>query len=213
MAKRSRGIYKRGKIWWFMYSNLDGVMVYESSKSQNYKDAVDILHKRKADIQAGKHIEVKKIGNHNFAELTEQYKAWAERQRCYKSKIFLINQLNDKFGKLPLRRFNTMLVEQYQTERLQRNKPSTVNRLLATISHMFTKAVDWNMVEEDTQKQIRKVKMLQENNRRLRFLSKEEAQKLINTCDPHLKPIVITALNTGMRKGNIELVGKNWTVV
>ena len=203
MAKRSRGIYKRGNIWWFMYSNLDSVMVYESSKSQNYKDAVDMLHKRKADIQAGKHVEVKKIGNHSFAELTEQYKVWAERQRCYKSKIFLINQLKDKFGLLPLRKFSTMLIEQYQTERLQRNKPATVNRLLATISHMFTKAVDWSMVEEDALKQIRKVKMLQENNRRLRFLSREEAQKLINNCDPHLKPIVITALNTGMRKGNI----------
>lgn len=86
-----------------------------------------------------------------------------------------------------------MLVEQYQTERLQRNKPVTVNRLLSTLSHMFTKAVDWNMVEEETLKQIRKVKMLQENNKRLRYLSKEESQKLINYCDTHLKPIVITA--------------------
>jgi integrase len=68
---------------------------------------------------------------------------------------------------------------------------------------MFTKAVDWDMVEEDTLKQIRKVKLLEENNRRLRYLSKEECKELISNCESHLKPIVITALNTGMRKSEI----------
>jgi len=203
MAKRTRGIYRRGNIWWVMYANIDSTMIYESTHSSKFRDAELMLHKRKADIQAGKQVEVKRIRTHTFNELVEEYKKWAERQRCFSSKIFLINQLANKFGRLPLRRFTTMLVEQYQTERLQRNKPATVNRLLATLSHMFTKAVDWNMVEEETLKQIRKVKMLQENNKRLRYLSKEESQKLINACDAHLKPIVITALNTGMRKGNI----------
>ena len=208
MAKRTRGIYRRGNIWWFMYAGIDGRMCYESSKSCKFRDAEILLHKRKADIKAGKQVEIKKIGNHTFNELVQEYGKWAERQRCFKSKIFLINQLADRFGKLHLRRFSTMLIEQFQTERLQRNKPSTVNRLLATLSHMFTKAVDWSMVEEEILKQIRKVKMLPENNRRLRYLSKEECQKLINACDSHLKPIVITALNTGMRKS--EILNLKW---
>jgi len=59
------------------------------------------------------------------------------------------------------------------------------------------------MVEEETLKRVRKVKLLPKNNRRLRYLSKEECQKLIDACDPHLRPIVITALNTGMRKAEI----------
>jgi len=37
----------------------------------------------------------------------------------------------------------------------------------------------------------------------LRFLSLEECQRLIEAAEPHLKPIIITALNTGMRKGEI----------
>ncbi len=65
---------------------------------------------------------------------------------------------------------------------------------------MFTKAVDWDMVEAETLKRVRKVKLLQDDSKRLRYLSKEECQALINACDTHLKPIVITALNTGMRK-------------
>jgi integrase len=83
------------------------------------------------------------------------------------------------------------------------NKPATVNRLLATLKHMFTKAVEWDFVEETILKKIGKAKFLEENNRRLRFLSIEECQALISACDSHLKPIVTCAIHTGMRKGEI----------
>jgi integrase len=68
---------------------------------------------------------------------------------------------------------------------------------------MIHKAADWDMVEEETLKRVRKVKLIEEHNRRLRYLSKEECQSLISNCDRHLEPIVIMALNTGMRKGEI----------
>jgi integrase len=71
---------------------------------------------------------------------------------------------------------------------------------------MFTKAVDWDMVEGETLKRIRRVKLLEENNRRLRYLSKEECQALIDACDRHLRPIVVIALNTGMRKSEVLLL-------
>jgi integrase len=73
---------------------------------------------------------------------------------------------------------------------------------------MFTKACEWEMCEEEVLKRVRKVKLLEENNCRLRFLSKTECQALIKACDAHLRPIVICALNTGMRKG--EILGLKW---
>lgn len=183
-------------------------MVFESSGSEKFREAEALLIKRKQNIKEDKQPEIKKIANHTFYELAAEYIKWAERQKCFNSKIHLINQLARAFGSFPLRRFNTMMIEQYQTERLQRNKPATVNRLFATISHMFTKAVEWDMVEEETLKRIRKVKLLPENNKRLRYLSKEQCQALVDACDPHLRPIVITALNTGCRKG--EILSLEW---
>lgn len=204
-----RGLYKRGNVWWLRYAGLDGKTRYESSRTDKQRDALTLLHKRKADIKDGKPPELKKIANHTFYELSAEYIKWAERQRCYQSKCGFIIQLKATFGNLPLRQFSTMLIEQYQTERTQRgNKPATINRHIATLKHMFTKAVDWNMVEEDTLKRIRKVKLLEENNRRLRYLSKEECMSLVNACADHLKPIVITALNTGMRRN--EILSLKW---
>jgi len=116
------------------------------------------------------------------------------------------------------------MLEQFQSERLVKgikkvkvsktewktipNKPATINRLIATIKHMFHKAYEWEMVNEETFKRVRRVKLLEENNRRLRFLTKEECQALIIQCQGSTKDITVTALNSGMRKG--EILGLKW---
>ncbi|MBF0487218.1 MAG: site-specific integrase [Nitrospirae bacterium] len=206
----AKGIYKRGTIYWLRYAGLDGKTVYESSGSAKFKEAETLLLERKKLIREGKQPEpVKKINNHTFKQLADQYLTWAERQRSFRSKKGFILQLVETFGNVPIRRFNTMMLEQFQTERMAKgNKPATVNRLLATVKHMFTKAVQWEMVEDYAFKKVRQVKLLQENNRRLRYLSQEECQELLNSCDSHLYPIVATALNSGMRKG--EILSLKW---
>lgn len=204
----ARGLYKRGNVWWLRYAGLDGRIIMQSSGLTKFRDAEALLVQRRQAVQEGKQPE-KRIANHTFNELAEQYLKWAERQRSFKSKKYFIDQLMKEFGLIQLRRFNTMLLEQFQTERIQKgNKPATANRLLATLKHMFTKAVEWEMVEEGTLKRVRKAKLLEERNRRLRFLSKEECLALIDSCDSHLRPIVICALHTGMRKG--EILGLTW---
>ena len=209
MAK-VKGIYKRGRIWWIRYAGLDGKIIYESSGSTRFKDAEALLHKRKAQIREGKEPEIKKIANYSFKELAEKYSQWMiGRHRSADSKQYRINQLVEYFGNIPLRRFNTYIVEQYQTDLINKGlKPASVNKNISLLKAMFRKAVDWNMVEEDVLKRVRRCKLLQVNNKRLRYLSKEECQRLIECCDPHLKPIVITALNTGMRKS--EILNLKW---
>ncbi len=209
MAK-TKGLYKRkrSRFWWICYQGPFGKMQYESSKSTSRKDAEYILACRKKAVGEGKTPEIKRIKNHSFRELAGEYLRWAERQRCFPTKKVLVGQLVEVFGNYPLRGLTSRLIEQYQTERLQRNKPATVNRVVTILKHMFTKAVEWDMVEEEVLKRIRRVKFLQENNRRLRILHKEECHELVEACSPHLRPIVITALNTGMRKG--EILGLRW---
>ena len=70
---------------------------------------------------------------------------------------------------------------------------------------MFNRAIVWGKVEHSPCKAI---KLFKENNQRLRFLEKEEIDKLLRNCSKHLRPIVAVALNTGMRKG--EILGLKW---
>jgi integrase len=206
---RTRGLYLRGNIWWIRYLGPDGRIRRESTGETFKRDAEYVLSCRRKEVKEGKTPEVKKIKNHSFRELAEHYMSWAERQRSFNSKKYFIEDLKKEFANCPLRAFSTRLVEEYQTKKLTSGKkPATANRHLATLKHMFAKAVEWEMVEEPVLKKVRRVKLLPENNRRLRFLSKEECKALINSCNSHLKPIVVTALNTGMRKE--EILSLEW---
>jgi integrase len=209
MAK-SKGIYKRGEIWWIRYTGCDGKMRYESSKSKNFKEAGRLLIQRKSEVIDGNDT-VKINVNYTFRNLASHYSDWAIRQKSFKTKEGFIKQLVLVFGNCPLKKISPLFIEQWQTKRLAINKPATVNRLLATLKHMFTKAVEWDMISEETLQKIRRVKLLPENNKRLRFLAIEDCQTLINCCPPHLKPIVKVALHTGMRKS--EILNLRWEQV
>ncbi len=214
MAKH-KGIYKRkgSDIWQLRYAGLDGKIIRVSSETTKLKDAETKLVELKAAMGRGKGPE-KKIGNYNFTELVEAYKK--DYLRGMPSEVvassildslvnrkILIGNTSFALGVLPLRRFDTLLMERLQKDlQAEEYQDGSINRSIGTMKRTFTKAVDWHMVEEDVLKQIRKVKMFKEVGR-LRYLSAHEAQNLISVCDENLKPIVITALHTGMRKGEI----------
>ena len=123
-----------------------GKIRFESSYSTHYREAQDLLIQRKKEVMEGKTpIPKKRIANLPFRELTEIYIKCIEPQGGYRQKASIINQLVEKFGGYPLRAFTPRVIGQLQRERLQVNKPATVNRLFATLKHMFTKAVEWEM--------------------------------------------------------------------
>lgn len=109
------------------------------------------------------------------------------------------------FAEKYLYEITPLMVEKYKAERLKNVSPATVNREMNVLKNIFTKAVEWKNLTENT---IKKVKLLRTKNRRLRYLESEEITKLIENSAKHLKPIIIVALNTGMRRG--EIFGLKW---
>lgn len=87
---------------------------------------------------------------------------------------------------------------------------ATVNRYLATLSHLFSIAQkEWRVVDRNPVREITKKK---EARGRIRFLSDDERERLIAACDKSewqpLKALVVLAISTGARRG--ELAGLTW---
>lgn len=106
---------------------------------------------------------------------------------------------------------NPILDDDEQPKRLR--SPATVVRYLASLSAMYTVAVnEWGWVEKNP---VEMVKRPTEPNGRIRFLSDDERKALLDACrqiDTRiLLPIVVLALSTGARQG--ELLSLTWDQV
>lgn len=226
MAKE--GIYRRGKVWWIRYTGTDGRQIRESSRSKRQCDADALLRIRKEAKLHGQQPEYAQImKNCTFRELAQRYLEFIQNQKACYSKSNIVKYLVQQFGALPLRNFTLAFIESFQTRLLSEFRPpakgsttprpplepSTVNRRLATLKHMFTKACAWKMVGEAVKKDVHLVKLTKEENARERFLSTEEIEHLLAACGTddkqrHLKPIIIFALNSGCRKD--EILSLKW---
>jgi integrase len=89
--------------------------------------------------------------------------------------------------------------------RRYRKRPGTVNRELDTLRVMFTKAVEWEYVLESS---AHKVKRLRLDNRRTRILSSDEQRALLDASPRKFRALVLMALITGARIG--ELLALRW---
>jgi integrase len=92
-----------------------------------------------------------------------------------------------------------------------RRSGATVNRYLATLSHMFMTAMrEWRLIDRNPVAEVSKKK---EARGRARFLRDEERDALLVACAqsawPALYTLVLLAISTGARRG--ELIHLQWT--
>ena len=167
----------------------------------------------KEQILSGKPLvrqEQKPIINYRFSELADKYIEYVNgRQKSYDVKRYVINKLNTYFAKEIITGFTVETVENMQSDMLRKDyKPAYVNKVLNILKHIFSKAYEWELIDESILKKVRTVKQIKGETKRLRYLSDEEIERLLFNCSGYLKSIVITALNTGMRKS--EILYLNW---
>jgi integrase len=85
---------------------------------------------------------------------------------------------------------------------------TTINHDLTFLRHMFNKCVEWKFAKANP---MEKVGLFDVDNGRTRFLSAEEAQKLLAACGTDLRLLVLAAMHTGFRKS--ELQSLKWSAV
>lgn len=171
------------------------------------------------------------------------YWPWHESQ--YRDTKQSLNRLVKRLGDLadkPMNQITHRDVERCRSDWLaDKLAPTTVNRLIATLKGVFSRAQEWGELPENP---IKKVKAMKVDDRaRVRYLSPEEHARLMTALEAreaelrsgresgnewrkhrnrelleplgyyadHLRPMVVLSLNTGLRRG--ELFNLKWSDV
>ena len=114
--------------------------------------------------------------------------------------------LNQKFGNLYLSHIDAEMIEKYRNERVKEVQPATVNRTLAVLKVMYSKAIEWKRYHGANP--VKQVKFLDEPDGRIRYLQKDELNRLLEVCEEKIRPYIIVAVGTGMRQG--EQLSLKW---
>jgi integrase len=161
------------------------------------------------EIASGKHESKQK--NVLFERLVEQHLEYSKVNKRHKSFLRDITSTNALLaffkGKL-LAEAHPFLIEKYKKKRLETVMPATVNRELACLKNMYTKAKSWKLAKENP---VKEVKMLKEEPKDVTILSPEKEMELLPELRlNYARAMVVTALNTGMREREIfDLLKEN----
>src|SRR5690349_19881798 len=212
MARSTRGLYKRGEVWWMTYRDAVGTQRFESCKSTNKKEAEQRLIDRRKEALEGI-VPAPAIKPMALEDLKERYLSFVGHQRGVATKKIHFAHFKRVWGNPPIHTLTVEVLDQYRALRLsEKVGPATINREMATLKHALTKAVEWKLLRKTAREELTAIRKYQEPDGRLRYLSGEaEAERLLEACEDWLRPIVLTALHTGMRKG--ELLGLTWDCV
>ena len=205
---RETGIYRRSdsRYWWISCTLPNGKRIRQSAGTEDRNEAEALLAKLTLEAYREQHFGIKPDRSWQeavvrFLEVKSHLKdAKNYRDRCRQLHVYL--------GDKMLNQINGDVVWQVIQKELKRGvKAATVNRHLAVMRALLRMARDeWQWIDS-----IPKIKLLPGEVERDRWLTREEADRLLSFCPPHLHALVRFAMATGCRAS--EITGLEWNRV
>lgn len=184
----------------------------QTATFERLTDARNWAQQTESAIREGRHFKTSESKKHTLAKLINRY---MQDHLPLKTKSKQEGQLlwwKEQVGSYALSEITPALIGQYRDKLAQgltptgsKRAPATVVRYLAALSHCLTIAVtEYGWIDDSPMRKVSKPKL---PRGRVRFLSDEERSALLSACkestNPFLYIVVVLALSTGMRQGEI----------
>lgn len=165
-------LYKRGRIWWVGWQ-IGGQPIAESTGTADRAEAQEYHDHRRAELWRESRLDQKPLRTWDdacLAWLTEH----AYQKRSYTTDLDRLRWLNPQLTGRALDSINTQKITQLRDERAKSVSPATANRHLAVIS-----AVLHHAHGKDWLASVPKIPYYREPPGRIRYLTRDEASRLI----------------------------------
>ncbi|MEE4243454.1 MAG: site-specific integrase, partial [Desulfopila sp.] len=169
------------------------------------------------EIRMGRYQDVRPAENLTFAAALRKYLervSTTKRPNSESRDRISAKALIAGFGKeVSFAAVTPQRLAEYRDLRLQSVSPSTIQKEFALISHLFNVARrEWGLPVNNPVPEVRRPKV---QNNRTRFLTQEEAQRLLDAAktsrNKKLYPYLLLLIHTGMRPS--EAAGLQWADV
>lgn len=196
-------LLKRGTIWWsFLY--VDGLRHQSSTGTSNKRQAEAIEQKLREDINARRFQVVTYDPKITVAALCARFMADpGYRPHHY----FHIKAILPFFGDMQVIRLGRNHAAEFRAWRMSRKKltDATVNRSLSTLRHILYWAVDEQLIQANP---LSRLKLVKERRLRRPVMTMAEEDAVLIALPDYLRQIIVCALDTGMRRG--EVLKQRW---
>jgi integrase len=189
----------------------EGRQVRRSTGTGDRRLAKAILGKVRCQIVEGRFFDKPKEEKRTFFEVMERFSTeHAVKRLSYPRLLIHVRHLKQFFGDKPLDQITPKQIVGYKNKRYaDAVKPATINREVATLKKAFNLARrEWEWCSDNP---VTRVSMEKENNARDRWLSRNEEMRLLSVASQWLQDIVVFAVNTGLRMG--EILALTWGAV
>lgn len=203
---REKGLYRRkdSPYWWIDTVLPDGRRVCESTRLRELAAAEEYLIRLKAQAYRAQRSGLSV--NHDWQEAVVRYLKENSDKRTIDDDAAHLRKIDPYLRGKPMSAVNMDALWPFIHQRrdVDAVANATVNRALEVVRRILHLAYEeWGWIER-----LPKLRMLREPKKRIRFLTRDEADCLVEALASHLKPVVQFALATGCRMG--EILSLEW---
>ncbi|MEC4683039.1 MAG: site-specific integrase [Nitrospirota bacterium] len=189
-------LYKRGKTWWIDFSTPNGERVRRSTQTADRRLGQEYHDRLKAELW--RQDQLKEKPRHTWDEAALRWLDGLQNPRTQKNAAIRLAWLQPFLRGKRLPEIDRSLIAEIAAKRGEDVGPSTVNRYLEMTRTILRSANEWGWLDT-----VPPIKRQKEPQKRIRWLTHEEASRLLKELTGHQKDLAAFALATGLRQRNI----------
>jgi len=197
------GIRKRGAVWWVDVTTPSGERIRRSAETGNRGEALEYHDRLKAE--AWRRAKLRERPRRTWNDAVVRWLTETRHKATHEHDKAKLRWLDPYLGGRMLDAIDRTMIDAIaQAKQVTGVSDSTVNRTLALVRAILRRCErDWEWIDRAPA-----VRLFKEPPKRVRYLTRAEAHRLLAELPPHLSDMARMALATGLRAANIT--GMTW---